>query len=141
MSMNNITSANASISITDELGTVDFERFSADSALTPDTVRGVETRQGVDGQMAAGWVPTIKHMTVDFEASSGAIPHLMALANLADTTKTPMAVVMTITVPSVGRKFVCTGFLVEWPPTFSLKRTLDPMQFGFDFSDVVAMNI
>lgn len=139
--MNNITSANASISISSVAGNADFEKFSADSALTADTVEIVETRIGVDGQISAGYLPTIKHFTVDFEASSNTIKYLMNLWTICETTKTPQAVVITITIPSVGKKFICSGFLKQVPPMYTLKKTLDPVQFGFDVATPVVLNI
>lgn len=139
--MNNITSANASISITSALGNLDFDKFSADSALSAEAVKCVQTRIGVDGQISAGYVPTIKHFTVDFEASSSSIPYLMNLAQLIETSKTPQPVVITVTLPAIGKKFVCSGYLTDYPSMFTVKNLIDPMQFGFDISTPVMLNI
>lgn len=137
--MNNITSANASITITSTLGNMDFDKFSADSALTAEAVEMVQTRIGIDGQISAGYTPTIKTFTVDFEASSSSIPYLLELAQLIETTKTPQPITLTITLPAVQKKFVCTGFFTNYPPMFSVKQLLEPMQFGFKVSTPVML--
>lgn len=141
MATRNITAANSSISCACAIGNINFQGYSADSELSADTVKIVETRMGVDGQMSAGYVPAIKRFTVEFEASSSTIWHLMSLAQLTESAKTPQPVVMTITIPAVGKKFICSGFLTDYPPVLNIKRTLDPVSFGFDFQDIIPMSI
>ena len=130
--MNNITSSNASISMTSALGNIDFSKFSSDSIGSSEMVKFTETHIGVDGQISAGFVPTIKTFTINFEASSSSIPYLLDLARLAEATKTPQPVVMTITIPSVNKKFIGTGFFTDCPPVYNLGKVLEPMSFKFD---------
>lgn len=134
-----ITSANSSISCADALGNHNLEGYAADSALGAEIAKITETRMGVDGQMSAGYVPSIKRFQIDFEASSSSIAHFMDLAMLAQTTKTPQPVVMTVTIPAVGKRFICNGVLTDYPPVFNIKRTLDPMSFSFDFQEIIPM--
>lgn len=137
--MNNITSANSSISMTSVLGNIDFSKFSSDSIGSSDMVKFTETKIGVDGQMSAGYIPTIKSFTLNFEASSSSIPYLLDLERLAEVTKTPQAIVMTMSVPAVNKKFICTGFFTDCHPTYALGKVLEPMSFKFDFNDVIPM--
>jgi hypothetical protein len=137
----NITSANSSASMKGALGEVKWEGYSTDSAFSSELVKFTETRMGVDGQMSGGYVPTIKVVTVDFEASSATVPKLMDLMMLAEATRTPQAVVVTITIPSVGKKFVCTGFITDGKFLFDAKKMLEPMQYKFDFESIVPMPI
>lgn len=137
----NITAANSSITCACALGNINFEGYSADSALSAEMVKIVETRMGVDGQMSAGYVPVIKRFTIDFEASSSSIWPLMNLARLVESAKTPQPVVITITIPAVDKKFICSGFLTDYPPVLNIKKTLDPLSFGFDFQEIIPMSI
>lgn len=141
MTNKDITAANSSITCACAIGNINFEGYSADSALSAEMTKIVETRMGVDGQMSAGYVPAIKRFTVDFEASSSSIWPLMSLARLIESAKTPQPVVITITIPAVGKKFICSGFLTDYPPVLNIKRTLDPLSFGFDFQEIIPMSI
>ena len=77
--MNNITSANATAyMVVKELYPAGFvlNNFATDQAIdeAEDTI--AETRIGVDGVMAAGYVPTIKSVSITFEASSPTVPYM-----------------------------------------------------------------
>ena len=137
----NITASNSSITCACAIGNINFEGYSADSELSAEMVKIVETRMGVDGQLSAGYVPAIKRFTVDFEASSSSIWPLMILARLIESAKTPQPVVITITIPAVEKKFICSGYLTDYPPVLNIKKTLDPLSFGFDFQDIISMSI
>lgn len=141
MANNDITSANASITILSALGSIDITKFAADGIVDADTTRIAETRIGVDGQMAAGYVPQIKHIVLHLEATSNGCEYLMNLRVASDAAKTPMPVTITITVPSQNKRFVCTGYLVDVPPMFNLQTTVAPMDFGFDLQDIIKTSI
>jgi hypothetical protein len=138
---NDITSANASLTIISVLGSIDVTKFSADGIIDADTTRIAETRIGVDGQMAAGYMPQIKHAVLHLEATSNGCEYLMNLRATSEASKTPMAVTMTVTVPSMNKRFVCTGYLVDVPPMFNLGTTVQPMDFGFDLQDIIKTSI
>lgn len=134
---NDITAANASLSLLTTLGNIDVTKFSADGIIDADTTRVAETRIGVDGQMCAGYVPTIKHVVIHLESTSNGVEYLMNLKMAADASKTPMPVTMTVSVPSMSKRFVCTGYLVDCPAMYNLGTTVTPLDFGFDLQDIL----
>ena len=77
--MNNITSANATAYMTVK-GLYDtgfaLNNFSTDQAVDQSEDTIAETRMGVDGYMAAGYVPSIKAVTIQFEAASPSVQYL-----------------------------------------------------------------
>ena len=71
--LTDITSANAKLILTcEELypSGVELQMFSTNQSWNADALQVAETRMGVDGHMAAGYVPNIKTVTVQLEASS-----------------------------------------------------------------------
>jgi hypothetical protein len=139
MNPRNITAANSSMNAASVLGEIVFEGYSADNAFSSENVTGVETKIGVDGIMSAGYVPTIKTHNVTLEASSSTIPILMNLAQLCEATKMPQIMAFSIEIPAVSLRFLFTASLTSWPPILSATRMLEPAQFGFQYSDVVAV--
>lgn len=137
MANNNITAANANLNIISTNGVIDVTKFSADGIIDMDQVRLAETRVGVDGQMVAGYVPQGRHAVLHLEAVSNGVEYLMNLAMTCQATKTPAAVVLTLTVPSMEKRFTCTGFLTDVPPAYNLGTTVNALDFGFDFQDVI----
>ena len=77
--MNNITSANATAyMVVKDLYPTGFalNNFSTDQAVDQSEDTIAETRMGVDGYMAAGYVPSIKAVTIQFEAASPSVQYL-----------------------------------------------------------------
>ena len=136
----NITSANATaIMVIDTLFPVGFalEAFSTDQsiAMGEDTV--TETRMGVDGKMAAGFVPSIKTVTISFEEFSPSVAYLEMQAN-----KKIYDVTLVVTVPSVNRVFTFTGGVLKTGKPFAdHKKVLDPVNWGFDFEKMIPTKI
>ncbi|MDR3049427.1 MAG: hypothetical protein LBV16_06310 [Elusimicrobiota bacterium] len=137
----NITAANSSVSMSSPLGLTKWEGYSADATFTTENVTFVETKIGVDGIMSAGYVPTIKTLTATFEASSDTIPKLDALIALCESSKTPVAVVLTFIIPAVSRKFIVNAVLTGGNPLFNATKTLEAKEYVFQFSESVPMPI
>lgn len=69
----NITSANATAVLVVETvfpNGIELQQFSTDQAISMDNITMAVTRMGVDGKMAAGYVPSIYPITIMLEASS-----------------------------------------------------------------------
>lgn len=141
----NITSANASaIMVVDTLFPVGFalEAFSTDQsiAMGEDTV--TETRMGVDGKMAAGFVPSIKTVTISFEEFSPSVAYLETLYNAMQANKKIYDITLVVTVPSVNRVFTFTGGVLKTGKLFAdHKKVLDPVNWGFDFEKMIPTKI
>lgn len=134
-----ITSANSTAVLTGLGYNIPFQGYSVDEAAVTESVKFTETRVGVDGIQVGGYVPQIKPLTFTFEASSSSIQPLLALKALADTLKAPVPVVITITYPSVGMRFVCTGFYTDAPAMPSARRLLEAMPFRFEMAEIIPM--
>lgn len=136
-----ITSANSSAVMISSIGQTSFEGYATDDMFAADVVRFTETQIGVDGQMSAGYVPHIKPVTFTFAAGSNTVPQLINLYMMAQATKSPMPVEITITLPAINKKFICTGVFCETQPMQTAKKMLEPMAFKFEFQDVIPMPI
>ncbi len=84
MANRDITSANSKIILTcPELFPigVELQQFSTDQSITQGDEEIANDRIGVDGKMVAGWIPTIKSVTIALEASSPSAPFLIRSTN------------------------------------------------------------
>jgi hypothetical protein len=135
----NITSANSSISFNTALGNEMGEGYSADNIFTSDFPDFAETRMGVDGKMSAGYIPTIKHLDFSFEASSHNITYFQAIATTVEMTKTPCPIVVSISLPAISKRFVCTGVVKSVKMLMDAANVLEPMTVGMDFESIVPM--
>lgn len=135
--MNNITSANATAyMVVKDLYPAGFplNNFSTDQAIdeAEDTI--AETRMGVDGYMAAGYTPSIKNVTIQFEAASPSVAFLNNLYLASQKNRRTYEVTLVITVPAVKKTFTYTGGVLKTAKALpALKKTLDPVSYGFDF--------
>ena len=135
--MNNITSANATAyMVVKDLYPAGFalNNFSTDQAVdqAEDTI--AETRMGVDGYMAAGYTPSIKAVTLQFEAASPSVQFLNNLYLASQKNRRTYETTLVINVPAVGKVYTYTGGVLKTGKALpALKRTLDPVSYGFDF--------
>lgn len=135
--MNNITSANATAyMVVKELYPAGFalNNFATDQAIdeAEDTV--AETRMGVDGYMAAGYVPSIKAVTITFEATSPSVEYLNNLYLASQKNRRTYECTLVINVPSTGKVYTYSyGVLKTAKPLPALKTVLDPVSYAFDF--------
>lgn len=133
-----ITSANATLVLTvNELfpAGIPLMGFAVDQSYSMDELQIAEDRMGVDGNLVAGWVPSIKPVSIMLEASS---PSYLALAQLyrASEQKRGFYVcTLVAVVPSVGKVFTWSnGLLKSGTPVPNAKRILDPTTWKFDFA-------
>ncbi len=141
----NITSANASaIMVVDTLFPVGFalEAFSTDQSISMGEDTVTETRMGVDGKMAAGFVPSIKNMTISFEPFSPSVKYLEQLYQAMQANQKTYEVTLVATVPSVGKTYTFTGGVVKTAKLFTdHKKVLDPVSCSFDFEQMSISSI
>lgn len=135
--MNNITSANATAyMVVKDLYPAGFplNNFSTDQAIdqAEDTI--AETRMGVDGYMAAGYTPSIKAVTLQFEAASPSVQFLNNLYLASQKNRRTYETTLVINVPAVGKVYTYTGGVLKTGKALpALKKVLDPVSYGFDF--------
>lgn len=135
--MNNITSANATAyMVVKDLYPSGFalNNFATDQAVDEGEDTIAETRMGVDGYMAAGYVPSIKNVTITFEAASPSVPYINNLYLASQKNRRTYEVTLVVTVPSVNKTYTYSyGVLKTAKALPALKTTLDPVTYSFDF--------
>ena len=141
--MNNITSANATAyMVVKDLYPTGFalNNFSTDQAVDQSEDTIAETRMGVDGYMAAGYVPSIKAVTIKFEASSPSVQYLNNLYLASQKNRRTYEVTLVVKVPSVNKTYTYSGGVLKTGKLLpGLKKVLDPVSYGFDFEKVSVM--
>lgn len=114
-----------------------IERFGTDSAFEIDEHTIAETRFGVDGGMAAGYVPNPVNVTVTLEAGSESATIMENILLTTKSTMKPYNVTMIAELPALGKQYVwsqgtmLTGTLMPNP-----KKTLEPTKWSFTFANV-----
>lgn len=135
--LGDITSANATLVLTvDSLfpAGITLEQFATDQSFSMDELTIAEDRMGVDGNLVAGWVPSIKAVTIMLEASS---PSYIALAQYYRANEQKRGFYrceLVASVPSIARTFIWSqGLLKSGTPVPAGKKVLDPTTWKFDF--------
>lgn len=135
--MNNITSANATAyMVVKDLYPTGFalNNFATDQAIDEGEDTIAETRIGVDGNMAAGYIPTIKTVTITFEAASPSVPYMNNIYLASQKNLRTYECTLVITVPATGKTYTYSkGVLKTAKALPALKNVLDPVSYGFDF--------
>ena len=135
MSMD-ITSANAVVSLQCSLFSTTLQQFAADTSFEGEDDQVAETRIGIDGQMVAGQVPTIKAVTIHLEASSPSVQFLTLLKQAMETNHTVYEVNMVISLPSIGKRITYShGVLQSAKDLPDGKKILDPTTWTFHFQN------
>lgn len=141
--MNNITSANATAyMVVKDLYPTGFalNNFSTDQAVDQGEDTIAETRMGVDGYMAAGYVPSIKAVTIKFEASSPSVQYLNNLYLASQKNRRTYEITLVVKVPAVDKTYTYSGGVLKTGKVLpGLKKTLDPVSYGFDFEKMSVM--
>lgn len=138
--MNDITSANSVLILTCEdlyPSGVQLENFSADQLIAQADEELASTRMGVDGYMSAGWIPSIKQVTISIEPSSPTVEVFDTIYKAQAQARTPYRLNLAVTVPSTGKTLTYKeGVLKGWKLLADHKQVLDPIQASIDFESV-----
>ena len=141
--LTNITSANASlVLIVDTFfpaGAL-LQHFSTDSMFELSEVTVTEDRMGVDGNLAAGWIPSIKTVKVDLEAGSPSMWFMDMLARAMESNRTIYKCTLIATIPSIRKIYTWTGGVLKTGTMVNnAKKVLDPTSWTFDFADLAIL--
>lgn len=116
------------------------EQYAADDQFSVDSVDTAETMMGVDGKMAAGWLPAIVPMTVMLMANSPSIDLFQLWDGAQSVAREIISAQATILLPSVGKSFVLTNGVLKQVKRFpDGKRTLQPVPYMIHWESVVAI--
>jgi hypothetical protein len=119
-----------------------LEAYSTDQSIGAEAVDIAETRKGIDGYMAAGYVPAIFPVTINLEANSPSYPRLCEIWEASQTNRTIYECALTITIPSIGQVFTYSNGVMKNGSMFPThSKVLDPTAWQFDFGTVERSSI
>lgn len=135
--LTDITSANAKLILTcEELypSGVELQMFSTNQSWNADTLQVAETRMGVDGHMAAGYVPNIKTVTIQLEASSPSRRYMQTIQKAMIANQRIYKVSLTAIIPSIGEQVIWSeGVMQNGAVTSTAARVMEPTVWTFHF--------
>ncbi|MFY1028177.1 phage tail fiber protein [Actinobacillus seminis] len=112
-------------------GFVPIEQYAADNAFDFSQTAVTETTMGVDGYQSGGWVPSETDFNISLAPNSpsrslfdGAKVHMQ---NQQETIPWEFDV----TIPSIGKRYTATGFMVQTQSGTSAKKVLDNATYSF----------
>lgn len=138
IALGNITSANATVILKVDTvipaGAI-LQQFSSDMSYSQGEIANAEDRLGVDGNLAAGWVPSLKVVSISIEASSPSYTILASLLRAEEANRTKYECTLIATVPSIRKVFTWgRGILKSTSAVANAKKVLDPTTWTFDFA-------
>lgn len=135
--LTDITSANAKLILTcEELypSGVELQMFSTNQSWNADTLQVAETRMGVDGHMAAGYVPNIKTVTIQLEASSPSRRYMQTIQKAMIANQRIYKVSLIAIIPSIGEQVIWSeGVMQNGAVTSTAARVMEPTVWTFHF--------
>lgn len=138
--MNDITSANSVLVLTSNdlyPAGVQLQQFSADSSISQADEEIASDRMGVDGHMAAGWIPAIKAVTIALEPSSPSVEVFDTIYKASQANRRTYSLNLTVNVPSIGKTVTYkNGILKNWKLLPDHQQVLGPINAVIDFESV-----
>lgn len=135
-----ITSANAVIILTVPgvfSSGVKLQGFSTDDVEDWEQVKSVETAQGIDGNLSAGYVNAPRKQTISLQADSASNDVFEAWGSAMDAAQEVIQASASIAIPGISKAYSCTvGWLVDRSPSPSAKKTLQPRKWGIEWQTV-----
>lgn len=111
-----------------------LQGFGVDDAFLAEAADVAETRVGVDGYGAAGYVPRMVPMTMRFLANSRSISMFETWIGAEDAAGETLPASAIITMRSVGRKYTCYfGHLVRVQTMADVRRVLQDREFRINW--------
>lgn len=144
-----ITSANAKLTLTVRntvgivVGPFTVEGYAADAAFATETVDAAEALMGVDGKMAAGYLPRITRYTLSLMANSPSIALMEAWDNAQKVLGDVLVADGFLAAPSLGRAYALVkGVLTRLTPIPTARRTFsEPVVYEIAWESVTAAPI
>lgn len=141
----NITSANSTAILSvDKVfpAGINLQQYATDQSITMDELTMAETRMGVDGYLAAGWVPNIKAVTIMLEASSPSYEAMVQAFGAQEQARTLYECSLTVRIPSIGSQVSYSGGVFKSGTPFpSHKKVLEPTTWKFEFAKMTVSRI
>ena len=120
---------------------VRLQNFSADTAVDVNDFTMAEVRMGIDGGLAAGYVPSTKELTITLEAASPSRSYLEALYMWMETNQQTVNVIITVDQPTLRKRYIFeTGVLQNGTVMSSVQKTLKAIAWKFIVGKVTIEN-
>ena len=133
-----ITSANTVFTIQADSvipNPVQLQNFSTDQLATVDEQVVAESRMGVDGGLAIGYVPQPFNFSFMLEANSPSQDYMFNLADATRANRCTYDVTITLDCPSLKRRYIFErGGLINASVMPNPKKTHDPTTWKFVFA-------
>lgn len=109
-----------------------LQGFQVDNAFGFGEATVGETRMGVDGKQSGGWVAHEVPVTVFLEANSASRLLMEQFRAWCNSNQETESCTLDITIPSIGQRYQCTGFMVGQGGGPSAKKLIDGSQYVFN---------
>lgn len=140
-----ITSANSSFFISIPpifIPPQKVEGYMADAAWATDTVQSAELVLGVDAKLSAGWVPSLKVMTVSIMPDQGGDFVFDEWFAYQETVQELIAAYGTLAIPSLGRRYTMErGYMTGYQPMPTGGRVLQGRPFQITWQSITTSPI
>lgn len=114
-----------------------IQGFSTDDITDTDAQTVVQTAMGVDGRLSFGYTPAATVQNITLQGDSLSIDLFETVAQQMRLQRTVYVWSGTLIVPATQRKYTLTrGALTSYPPTPSLKATVQPRRFAITWESV-----
>lgn len=141
-----ITSVNARMTLTVRssagivVGPFTVEGYAQDAAFAVEVVDAAEVLMGVDGKMAAGYLPRITKHTFSLMANSPSIALFEAWDNAQRVLGDVLVADGFLSAPSLGRAYACVkGVLSRLTPIPTARRSFsEPVAYEISWESVTA---
>lgn len=139
-----ITSANSKLTLTVRnsvgivVGPFTVEGYAEDAAFGVEPVDSAEVKMGVDGKMAAGYLPRITKFAVSLMANSPSVALFEAWDNAQKALGDILVADGFIAAPSLGRAYALVkGAMTRLTPVPTARKTFsEPMVYELSFESV-----
>lgn len=138
-----VTSANATVMIKAPPVIPNWTTLNhfGSASFKENEITNVETRKGVDGKMAAGWIPSILAGTVTAEANGDAFHTLRRLCLAQVNVRRPIDVSMVVVLPANNQRVTYTGGVVKTSRNLpELSKTQGEVSFSFEFDTATSVD-
>lgn len=121
---------------------IELEGYAADAAFALDNADTAETSLGVDGKLAAGWVPRSYNQTITLQADSPSAQVIDAFIAAQDVARTIFRLTGTITLPGNKMSYsLLRGVIKNYTAMPTAQRVLQPRTYVIEWEKVIPVPV
>lgn len=115
-----------------------LQQWSSEKMFSMGRVSNKELQLGVDGALAAGWIPALKVHDLSFLASSVSIPLFETWGSTEEVQRTSLVASGLVIFPSTGVKYTLVqGYLTDYSPMPDAGRVMGSRGFLITWRQVI----